>query len=80
MGDGREARVDAEAAQELADVVPHRLLREPEGRRDLRRGGAVGEESKHFRQTIWFDAIKAKAELAYLQAHTQALQQLLGGK
>jgi hypothetical protein len=39
-----------------------------------------GDDSKRFRQTIWFDAIKAKAELAYLQAHVAALNQLLGGK
>ena len=38
-----------------------------------------GDESKRFRQTIWFDAIKAKAELAYLQAHIQALNQLIAG-
>ena len=38
-----------------------------------------GEDSKRFRQTIWFDAVKAKAELAYLQAHIQALNELLGG-
>jgi hypothetical protein len=39
-----------------------------------------GDDSKRFRQTIWFDSIKAKAELAYLQAHMQALGELLGGK
>ena len=39
-----------------------------------------GEESKRFRQTMWFDAIKAKADLAYLQAHVQALKELLGSK
>jgi hypothetical protein len=38
-----------------------------------------GDDSKRFRQTIWFDAVKAKAELAYLQAHIQALNELLGG-
>src|SRR5205085_5105972 len=51
VGDGREARVDAEPAQELADVVPHRLLRETERGRDLRRRGAVGEERKHLALT-----------------------------
>lgn len=39
-----------------------------------------GEESKRFRQTMWFDAIKAKADLAYLQAHIQTLHELLGSK
>ena len=39
-----------------------------------------GDDNKRFRQAIWFDAIKAKADLAYLQAHIQALNQLLSGK
>lgn len=39
-----------------------------------------GDESKRFRQTMWFDAIKAKADLVYLQAHVQALHELLGTK
>src|SRR5207244_9918272 len=36
VGDGGEPGVHAEPAQELADVVPHRLLGQPERRRDLR--------------------------------------------
>ena len=38
-----------------------------------------GELNKRFRETIWFDWIEAKAELAYLQAHVEALRQLVAG-
>jgi len=37
------------------------------------------EESKRYRQTVWFDWIKVKAEHAYLDAHLAALKQVLGG-
>jgi hypothetical protein len=36
------------------------------------------DESKRFRQTVWFDWVKAKAELAYLQTHAESLRQALG--
>lgn len=38
------------------------------------------EDSKRYRATIWFDWIKAKAELAYAQASVEALTQLLAMK
>ncbi|MEO6772927.1 MAG: hypothetical protein ABI467_07875 [Kofleriaceae bacterium] len=38
-----------------------------------------GEDSKRYRQTIWFDAAKARAEQAYLTAHLAALHEVLGG-
>jgi hypothetical protein len=38
-----------------------------------------GEDSKRFRQTVWFDWIKVAAEHAYLDAHLAALKQVLGG-
>jgi hypothetical protein len=37
------------------------------------------EESKRFRQTIWFEWVKAEAERAYLDAHIAALVEVLGG-
>lgn len=40
--------------------------------------GIAGDDSERFRQTIWFDWIKAKADLAFLQAHVQALREVLG--
>jgi hypothetical protein len=38
-----------------------------------------GDESKRYRQTVWFDWIKVAAEHAYLDAHLAALKQVLGG-
>ena len=37
-----------------------------------------GEDSRRYRQTIWFDFMKAKAEQAYLTAHLQSLHEVLG--
>lgn len=38
----------------------------------------VGEDSKRFRDSVWFDWVKAEAELAYLQAHVVTLREVLG--
>ncbi|MGE5183576.1 MAG: hypothetical protein ACM31C_16000 [Acidobacteriota bacterium] len=38
-----------------------------------------GEDSKRYRETVWFDFVKAKAEHAYAAAHLQALHEVLGG-
>lgn len=38
-----------------------------------------GEESHKYRQTVWFDWIKAKAEHAYVAGHLDALHEVLGG-
>jgi len=38
-----------------------------------------GEDSKRYRQTVWFDWIKAKADLAFLKAHVAALREVIGG-
>ena len=38
-----------------------------------------GEDSKRYRQTVWFDLAKARAEAAYLAAHLQSLHEVLGG-
>ena len=37
-----------------------------------------GEDSQRYRQTVWFEWIKVKAEHAYLAAHTQALREVMG--
>ena len=37
-----------------------------------------GEDSKRYRQSIWFDWIKAKAEHAYVTAHLDAIREVLG--
>jgi len=38
-----------------------------------------GEDSKRYRQTVWFEWIKIKAEEAYLVAHLKALRDVMGG-
>jgi hypothetical protein len=35
------------------------------------------DDSKRFRQTVWFDWVKAKAELAYLDAHVVTLRAIV---
>jgi hypothetical protein len=36
------------------------------------------EASKHYRETLWFEWVQAKAELAYLQAYVEALGEVIG--
>jgi len=38
-----------------------------------------GEDSKRYRQTVWFDYAKAKADQAYYAAHLASLREVLGG-
>jgi hypothetical protein len=37
-----------------------------------------GDDSKRFRQIVWFDLVKARAEHAYHEAHLAALKQVVG--
>ena len=39
-----------------------------------------GEESKRYRQTVWFEWIKIRAERAYLSAHLKAVREVLGAE
>jgi hypothetical protein len=39
-----------------------------------------GEDSKRYRQTVWFDFVKIKAEHAYFAAHVKALREVMGGE
>lgn len=39
-----------------------------------------GEESKRYRQTVWFEWVKAKAQHAYLSTHVVTIQEVLGGE
>lgn len=41
-------------------------------------GRVGGEDSKRYRQTVWFDLVKARAERAYHEARLGALKQVLG--
>ena len=38
-----------------------------------------GEESKRYRQTVWFEWVKAKAQHAYLTTHVTSIEEVLGG-
>ncbi|HEX4453114.1 MAG TPA: hypothetical protein VH143_19715 [Kofleriaceae bacterium] len=38
-----------------------------------------GDDSKRYRQTVWFDYAKAKADQAYYAAHLASLHEVLGG-
>ena len=38
-----------------------------------------GEESKRYRQTVWFELVKARAAHAYLATHVTSIQEVLGG-
>ena len=42
-------------------------------------GRIGGDDSKRYRETVWFDYIKAKADQAYLAAHIASLREVLGG-
>ena len=39
-----------------------------------------GDESKRYRQTVWFEWVKAKAQHAYLATHVTSIQEVLGGE
>lgn len=67
------AEVEASRSEQTAALVAE-LDRQMEAL-----GRVGGEESKKYRQTVWFDWIKAKAEHAYVAAHLAALREVLGG-
>jgi hypothetical protein len=39
-----------------------------------------GDDARKYRQTVWFDFVKAKADQAYLGAHLAALREVAGGE
>lgn len=39
-----------------------------------------GEESKRYKQTVWFELVKARAQHAYLATHVETIQEVLGGE
>lgn len=43
-------------------------------------GKIPGDDSRKYRQTVWFDFIKAKADQAYLTAHLAALHEVAGNE
>ncbi len=43
-------------------------------------GRIGGEETKRYKQTVWFELVKAKAQLAYLTTHVATIREVLGGE
>lgn len=72
--DRLRAVLDAEARRETeTEALEADLHRQLE---TLTRLG--GEDSKRYRQTVWFEWTKVRAEHAYLTAHVRALREVLG--
>ncbi len=77
--------VDVAQLRPVLEVQTKRLAQVQALSTDLDRqlaalAGADSTDGKRFRETIWFEAVKARAELAYLQAHVATLNEMLGGK
>ena len=66
-----EIAVETKRAEQVAALVSD-LDRQLESL-----GKLAGEDTKRYRQTVWFDAVKAKAEAAYLTAHLASLHEVL---
>lgn len=43
-------------------------------------GRIGGDESKRYKQTVWFELVKAKAQLAYLTTHVESIREVLGSE
>jgi hypothetical protein len=41
-------------------------------------GRIGGEDSRRYKQTVWFEWVKAKAQHAYLETHVQTIEEVLG--
>lgn len=93
-GRARYARSGHDPLGADATVEQMRALIDVEGKRaeqtsalvaDLDRqiaalGKLGGDDARRYRETVWFDWIKAKADLAFLQAHVVALREVVGSE
>ncbi len=43
-------------------------------------GRIGGEETKRYKQTVWFELVKSKAQLAYLTTHVESIHEVLGNE
>jgi hypothetical protein len=69
----------ADQLRAMIDVQQKRLVQVSALSKELDKqlgllGQAESLDAKKLRETVWFEAVKAKAELAYLQAHIEAMQ------
>jgi len=75
--------ISADATTALIEATARRAQDTAALEADLSRqldalGRVGGDDSKRYRQVVWFDLIKARAERAYHEAHLSALKQVLG--
>lgn len=74
----------ADRLKQLVDTATRRAAETAALETDLAKQIAMldkigGEDSKRYKQTVWFDLIKIRAERAYHEAHAAALNQVMGG-
>lgn len=72
----------ADRLKSLVDVATRRIAETSALEADLQKQIQVldrvgGDDSKRYKQIVWFDFIKIKAERAYYEAHAAALQQVM---
>ena len=75
--------ISVEATSALVDATAQRAQDTAALEADLQRqmetlGRVGGEDSRRFRQVVWFDLVKVRAERAYHEAHLAALKQVAG--
>ena len=73
----------ADRLRALADTATRRATETASLEADLARqmevlGKVGGDDSRRYRQTVWFDWIKIRAERAFHEAHAAALKQVIG--
>jgi len=78
LADASAERLDAVAAAEAKRVQETAALQADLQKQLDALARVGGEDSRRYRQTVWFEFVKAKAEHAYLAAHVDALHQVVG--
>ena len=86
VASGRDPQAADASAERLALLVATQEKREEETgalEADLEKQLKLlerlgGEDSKRYRQTVWFEWIKIRAEHAYFKAHLRALRDVMG--
>jgi len=74
----------ADRLKQLVDTATRRAQETAALEADLAKQIAVldrigGDDSKRYKQVVWFDLVKIRAERAYHEAHAAALTQVIGG-
>ena len=83
-GQGPDVQASVEELRTTLDIEQKReketesLVKELERQLDAL-GKIGGEDSKRYKQTVWFEWVKAKAQHEYLVTHVQTIREVLGG-